>query len=135
MSNCMCIYIFSFLFFQFQSLRQNMLWNISPKRVSRQFVKSHLTSLSNTSVWNHSNITEYVLEYLTQKGVSPIREEPLNFIVQHKCLKPLQGNSIKVMSLLLCMSHLESTAIIAHNAKHVHFEIWIASLRQKILLV
>ena len=76
------------------------------------------------------SLTEYVMEYLTQKGVSPISEEPLNFIVQHKCVKPLKGNSIRVISLLLCMSHLESfTAIIAHNAKHEHFEIWIASLR------
>ena len=33
------------------------------------------------------------MEYLTQKGVLPIREEPLNFIVQHKCVKPLQGKS------------------------------------------
>jgi len=37
--------------------------------------------------------TEYVMEYLPQKGVLPIREEPLNFIVQHKCVKPLQGKS------------------------------------------
>ena len=59
------------------------------------------------------------MEYLTQKGVPLICEEPLNFIVQHKCLKPLQGTFIKGVPLLLCMSHLESfTAIITHNAKH-----------------